>query len=261
MLNYLIESMIHVDDDVLDDITSSLNDYIRSFLLVNLGATANPFNIDHADIIQCHKDMKGHVHIGKFKIKNKMFSTEHEFDVHIINNIQSIAGIDNSYENIFISLTNLWHTDFGGKRLPPEYRDNKEIILYYYDNFLQEIRDALEHELVHVLEKPKNIKKPSSQIYNATYNTSEIEFSPLLTTNIRKIDQAIRQLANEYKLSSNDKKKIVLKMVGADKNGGKDETGSVTEYVPPLVFFTDLKKKKPDQWKRAVKSVIKHYDI
>lgn len=260
MLSYLFESVIKVDETIINTLAEQLSPYIQSFIIVKTKSDKHPFDISVSDVGKLYMKMKRPVAFKPTVMHNHMFDKDHEFQMAIYNGGgDSYGSITQDFKYLTVNFAALWNGEFGS--VDTELvKNNVEYIQIVYDAFMKEIKNTLEHELTHILEQPKNLPLPDSKSeYDDNYQTSAIEFSPLLITNIRQMEVYFKRMKDEmdYNLSDDEKKEVLKKITGSELVGHNH----ITDFVIPKKFFTELKEKNPSQWKRAVKAVFKHFRL
>ena len=140
------------------------------------------------------------------------------------------------------------------------------------------IVNLLEHELVHLIQHEKGdvrqLKKNKNYNRKSVGDTTEyfkspIEFNAMLTSVIREIQRVIDELTQEQKTLLGFKNiQNGIRYFSGDKNSnyiptGKESIDNKAENIFLSVFemsefMTTLRDEKPEQWKKAIKTIMNH---
>lgn len=142
------------------------------------------------------------------------------------------------------------------------------------------LNELVEHELVHLIQHVKgDVRqlKMNKDYYRRSvsdkkeYHKSPIEFNALITSFIREMERKIDELTPQqqstmgYDNLLNGVKYAVGDINKKYKHTGKKNIDTKMEMLfsnmfTPSEFLLDLKNEKPNQWKKAVTSIIDHFE-
>lgn len=137
------------------------------------------------------------------------------------------------------------------------------------------LKEIIEHELVHLIQHEKGNKNQLK--FNKAYKTdkkeyykSPVEFNAMITSFVRDFEGKLKELSSQDKtlLGYDNINNALLNSIGYSKSykeTGKDSIDKkgqelYTYLTEPNRFLMTLKSEKPEQWKRAVKSITKHFE-
>lgn len=119
-----------------------------------------------------------------------------------------------------------------------------------FDSLLDELEGVVEHELIHAIQDMA-LKMPDDSDENSPpdeYYQSEIEFSPLITSEYKSFIAYVKKLrALGYPKEKIDVKALMLKFVNPDAPSIEGFPVNVSE------FFSTLYDKDKTKWKKAIK--------
>lgn len=138
------------------------------------------------------------------------------------------------------------------------------------------LKEVIEHELVHMIQHEfgdkRQLKKNAEYHTNRDeYHKSPVEFNAQIISFVREFEAKLNRLSQHKKslLGYQNILNAVYKSLG-DLDRNYIETGNqrldrkadaiFINLVMPNEFMTTLRDKKPKQWKRAVKAVVKYFE-
>lgn len=277
-LSYLTESMIRVPDNLVNDLTEIVYAYVISFMdVINPDDPGIGLSIlETIDVHPQHPNLFKSFNFSHDKrvvlaTKLGVSSYNFKYDIKDIDDLSlgfrlvddqgwsDFAGFHESKNVIDININQL-------KMVLAHQKPNRRHLAY----ILKEIKNSIEHELMHFIQfnsfgkiDPRQIqgsKGDSNRLIDyIKYASSPLEFLPTIKTEVNTFFNKLEELNKVILINENDKAQLFRYYIG-DKSARVDRFEEFLEDFRSVIFWK-FKEYNKDLWKKSVKVALNEFEL